>query len=381
VFANIIAVPLLNAAVGFGLTGLIIGSTTLSSIAAWLVKLAETSVAWFARIEPGSRIPTPSMWLAVTFIVSLAVLAATLRKRPRDVLAPTLISLSLAAALYFYDTPPGRTGWLEVSTIDVAQGDSLLVVFPEGETMLVDGGGFPVFRGSVSSRRMDIGEQVVSPYLWNRGLRRIDIVVMTHAHEDHAQGLSAAIRNFRPTQLWTGAVSGPNALIEEALRYDVRVVHPRAGYTRRFGPATVRVLAPSPDYIPTATPRNNDSLVLEITYGRRRFLLTGDAERAVELELAANGTLQAIDVLKVGHHGSKSSTIPELLAVMRPQFAMISVGDGNLYGHPHPNVLSRLRDAHTQFFRTDLAGLTRFRTDGNRLLVETNSPDWAQDDR
>ena len=272
--------------------------------------------------------------------------------------------------MYVYEGAAGQSGWLEVSTIDVAQGDSLFVVFPDGQTMLVDGGGFPVFKGS-TARRMDIGEQVVSPYLWQRGLRHIDVVAMTHAHEDHAQGLSAVVKNFRPKQLWTGAVRGTNPLVMEARRAGVEVVQPQAGYSRQFGGATVRTLAPSPDYIPANSAKNNDSLVLEIVYGQRRFVLTGDAERAVEWELVASGRLGRVDVLKVGHHGSKSSTTPEFMDLAKPKFAMISVGDGNLYGHPHADVLSRLKDAHTQVFRTDRDGLTRFLTDGNRLVVET----------
>jgi competence protein ComEC len=159
----------------------------------------------------------------------------------------------------------------------------------------------------------------------------------------------------------------------------VKVVQPRAGYQRRFGGATVRVLAPSVDYENTSKPKNNDSLVLEIAYGRRRFILTGDAERPVEIEMVANASLSPVDVLKVGHHGSKTSTTPDLLALLKPKFAVVSVGEGNLYGHPHPDVISRLTDAHVQSFRTDRAGLTQFRTDGQKLWVETNSPNWRTD--
>jgi competence protein ComEC len=204
---------------------------------------------------------------------------------------------------------------------------------------------------------------------------------MTHAHEDHSQGLNAVVRNFRPKQLWTGAVngSGVGGLLAEARRSGAQILHPQAGYRRQFGSATVRVLAPTVDYVPGNTAKNNDSLVLEIAYGRRRFVLTGDAERIVEWELVAGGMLGDVDVLKVGHHGSKTSTTPELMQLTKPRFAMISVGDGNLYGHPHADVLSRLRDAHTQVFRTDRNGLTRFLTDGNLLVVETNSAGWQRD--
>ena len=370
VAANLIAVPALNIAVGFGLSGLVAGSAALSGIAGRLVEWAESVVAWFARVEPAWRVATPPLWLMVLFTIALVLLAMALRRKTRLAVVPGLLSLMLAGVMYVYEGGAGQSGWLEVSTIDVAQGDSLFVVFPDGQTMLVDGGGFPVFKGS-TARRMDIGEQVVSPYLWQRGLRHIDVVAMTHAHEDHAQGLTAVVKNFRPKQLWTGAVRGTNPLVMEARRAGVEVVQPQAGYSRQFGGATVRALAPGPDYVPGNSAKNNDSLVLEIAYGQRRFVLTGDAERAVEWELVASGRLGRVDVLKVGHHGSKSSTTPEFMDLAKPKFAMISVGDGNLYGHPHADVLSRLKDAHTQVFRTDRDGLTRFLTDGNRLVVET----------
>ena len=201
---------------------------------------------------------------------------------------------------------------------------------------------------------------------------------MTHAHDDHAQGLSAILRDFSPGEFWTGVTPGVSAdgLLALAGKSGARVVQPRAGYTRKFGPVNVQVLAPAQDYSSTGFPRNNDSLVLEITYGVRRFVLTGDAERPVESDLLAKGLLGHADVLKVGHHGSKTSTIPDLLNTLRPMFAVISVGDGNLYGHPHPDVVERLQEAHIQTFRTDRAGLTSFRTDGKVLHVETNGFDW-----
>jgi competence protein ComEC len=289
---------------------------------------------------------------------------------------PAILAITLAVQMYTHHRNPG-SGWLEVSAIDVGQGDSLLIVFPDGQTMLVDGGGFPSFRGN-PVQRIDIGEQVVSPYLWERGLRKLDLVAMTHAHDDHAQGLAAIMRNFSPRELWTGATPRPasDALLREAQSNGVRVKQPKAGYLQRFGDATIRILAPSEDYVPGLTPKNNDSLVLEITYGKRRFVLTGDAERPIEADMAARAILEHVDVLKVGHHGSKTSTTPQLLDILRPTFALVSVGSGNLYGHPHPDVMARLHDAHVQSFRTDRAGLTRFRTDGNKLWVDTNGLDW-----
>lgn len=379
VLANLFAVPLLNGAVGFGLTGLLAGSRVLVSAAVWLVKLAEWFVAFFAKLEPDWRPPRPEFWLAIAFAASLILLAAALRKKPRFAFVPGALSVGLALWICVFQGAVGQRGWLELSAIDVGQGDSLLIVFPEGQTMLVDGGGVPSFRGN-AARRMDIGEQVVSAYLWERGIRHIDVIAMTHAHDDHAQGLPALVRNFHPNEVWTGAtpISSAGELLKQAGLSGARVRQPQAGHVERFGPASVRVLAPATDYLPSGHARNNDSLVLEVTYGKRRFVLTGDAERAVESELAANGMLRPVDVLKVGHHGSKSSTTDALLEMAKPVFAVISVGDGNLYGHPHPDVMARLHQAGVQIFRTDRNGLTSFRTDGNKMLVETNSPNWIR---
>ncbi len=379
VVANLVAVPLLNGAVGFGLAGLAGGSRVLSSCAATLVGIAESTVAWFARFEPHWRPPTPPAVVSIGFVLALVFAAGCLRHRRRWALGPALLSAAIALHMYMHHRDPA-TGWLEFSTIDVGQGDSLLITLPDGQTMLVDGGGFPSFRGN-PVRRMDVGEQVVSPYLWERGIRKLDVVAMTHEHDDHAQGLSAILRNFQPREFWTGAtpLGREDALLTQARAAGIKVVQPRAGYEQRFGAATLRVLAPAVDYQMSTKPRNNDSLVLEITYGRRRFLLTGDAERPVEFDLVANAVLGPIDVLKVGHHGSKTSTTPDLLAMLRPKFAVVSVGEGNLYGHPHPDVISRLNDAHVQSFRTDRAGLTQFRTDGKKLWVETNWVNWRTD--
>ena len=381
VAANLLAVPMLNLAVGFGLIGLVVNSAGASSVAATLVRLANATVSWFADLEPDWRSPDPGLGLSIAFVVSLCILAIVLRRKPRLWAAPALGSVLLAAWMCASERSQGHTGWLELSTIDVGQGDSILIVFPDGQTMLVDGGGSPVFKGS-TARRLDIGEQVVSPYLWNRGLRRLDVAVMTHAHDDHAQGLEAIVRNFHPREFWTGAVptgfSG-TSMASQVRNSGSRWLQPHAGDVRRFGDAVVRVLAPAQEYVAGATARNNDSLVLELTYGKRRFVLTGDAERAVEAELAFGGALQHVDVLKVGHHGSKTSTTPDLLAALRPVFAVVSVGDGNLYNHPHPDVLTRLQEYGVQAFRTDRAGLTTFRTDGKRIVVETNSLNWRAD--
>jgi competence protein ComEC len=145
----------------------------------------------------------------------------------------------------------------------------------------------------------------------------------------------------------------------------------QAGSAFAFGGAQVEVLAPPPDYLAPNTPRNNDSLVMRVAFGRNTFLLTGDVERQVEAQLSAEGHLAHVDVLKVPHHGSKTSSTADFLDLVRPEFAIISDGFGNSYGHPHPDVLARLADRGAAVLRTDRDGRVSIRSDGRRLYVDT----------
>jgi competence protein ComEC len=275
--------------------------------------------------------------------------------------------MSLAAVALRWETPL-PAGVTEVSAIDVGQGDSLLVILPDGKTLLVDAGGIPSFDPRLRSR-MDIGEDVVSPYLWRRGLRRLDYVAVTHLHDDHAGGMPAVIRNFRPREVWTGLAPESSSLLGR-IREAARAAGSRLESLHKGdGRAGLRVLWPPRDAHAGAVAKNDDSLVLLIFNGRHKFLLMGDAEQPVEYGMAVP---EDIDVLKAGHHGSRTSTTPVLLDRARPLFAAISSGEGNSYGHPHPLVLQRLNAAGTRVFRTDLSGAIQFQSDGIRLKTRNS---------
>ena len=202
---------------------------------------------------------------------------------------------------------------MEFEAIDVGQGDSLLIITPDGKTLLVDGGGF----GGNPHRPtpdFDIGEEVVSPSLWARGIRHLDAVALSHAHADHMGGLPAVLRNFHPDELWVGnnpRVPAYTALLDEASALHVHLRTFRAGDAFAFGSAQVQVLAPFSGYVPAAEPTNNDSLVLRVAYGATSVMLEGDAEAPVEQAMLAEPDL-ASTVLKVGHHGSATSTHPRI---------------------------------------------------------------------
>ena len=254
---------------------------------------------------------------------------------------------------------------LLVEAIDVGQGDSLLLITPDGKTLLVDGGGFGGGPRQ-APQEFDIGEEVVSQVLWSRGIRHLDAVALSHAHSDHMGGLPAIFTNFHPAEFWVGnnpRVKDYNALLDEVAGLHVRLRTFRAGDALNFGSTEISVLAPFRDYQPGAEPANNDSLVLHVAYGATSVLLEGDAEAPIEQAMLAEPGL-ASTLLKIGHHGSVTSTRPEFLSRVAPQWAVISCGLHNRYGHPRQEVLAELQSAHVRTFRTDINGATCFRLDG-----------------
>jgi competence protein ComEC len=256
---------------------------------------------------------------------------------------------------------------------DVGQGDSLLVITPDGKTLLVDAGGFGGGPRQ-ATQDFDIGEEVVSTALWARGIRHLDAVALSHAHSDHMGGMAAVIRNFHPDELWVGKnpqVDPYNELLQTAAENHTLVRSFRAGYSFTFGATEVAVLAPAVSYRPGAEPANNDSLVLRVAYMQTSVLLEGDAEAPVEQAMLADPSLQST-LLKVGHHGSLTSTNPEFLARVAPQWAVISCGLRNRYGHPRQEVLSELEQAQARTYRTDISGASCFVMDG-----KTATPDYT----
>jgi competence protein ComEC len=253
--------------------------------------------------------------------------------------------------------------------------------------MLVDGGGFAggprlathysdeeQSAGTPASQEFDIGEEVVSAALWSRGIRRLDVVALSHAHSDHMGGLPSVLRNFHPGELWVGnnpRTESYDALLQEAADLHVRLRSLRAGDAFHLGNADVAVLAPMPNYQPGPAPGNNDSLVLRVAYGQTSVLLEGDAEAPVEEAMLAESGLSST-LLKVGHHGSVSSTRPEFLARVAPQWAVISCGLRSRYGHPRPEVLAELQQAKVRTFSTDIQGATCFRLDGKTASAEVS---------
>src|SRR5436309_2727773 len=363
---NLAAVPLSGAVLlsGFAVVAASAGPAVLAARVgdvAWICAHALLRSGEIVRLAPALdvRHPTPPAWAIALFLAGLLLLITPTRFRA----GATATTLGLGA-LIFAARPAPADGRLSVTALDVGQGDCLAVRSPRGRMWMVDAAGS-------FDARFDIGEAVVGPYLWSEGWRRIETLVLTHAHPDHVGGAPFLLRAFDLGGTW----EGPAPRHDRGYR-ELDAALGAAGRERRavtrgvradWDGVAVEVVGPRPPRRPPWTTRNDDSVVLSLRWGQVTFLLTGDIESAGEDAL---GDVPA-QVLKVPHHGSRSSSTPRFIAAVSPRVALVSVGHANRFGHPHPAVMERYARAGVWVLRTDRDGAVTVSTDGERLFIRT----------
>ena len=356
VLANIFVMPLLEIVIVGGLLGGIIaavvpivgkiffaGEALIFGAGAELNKI-------FAKL-PFSAVQVPTLGLWAGFFYY----AALILRRP-VILLPIIFILALNIFRF--------GGELEVNFIDVGQGDCAVVITPHGHCMIFDTGG-------VREHMFDVGGRVVVPYLKHENIREVDKIFLTHVHEDHSGGTGAVIKKLPVGEIITAgepkseyaAVFG----IAEEYLPPLRAGH--AGEKFLVDGVEVEIL-----FAPNVGIGNEISNVYRIRYGAITFLITGDLVKEVEAQILREGIDVSSTVLKVGHHGSATSSSEEFLRAVNPKCAVICVGYGNNFGHPRAEVLERLKNLPTKIFRTDIDGLIKFKTDGKnlQLLLKSN---------
>ena len=390
---NIVVSVLLAILVAVALLALLISQVS-AVLSAPLFKLANAinwlmvhSVDPFSRFGvAGIRLPEYSgraaLVYAVYYVPLLLLVIALSHWRPlgsqrerrcrlhRFALPLLTAQLLLLAVLVLHPFSSGRAdGRLRVDFLDVGQGDAALVTMPDGTTLLIDGGGRPSFAGAADATRR-IGETVVSEYLWWRGLSEVDYVVATHADADHIDGLNDVLRNFSVKSALVGRTPADDpefAKFSQTLaetHTHLETIH--AGDVIRFDEVEMSVLWPPPNGNGSD---NNDSVVLRIKFGEHSILLTGDIEKATERELLASQQLKA-DLVKVPHHGSKTSSTEAFVLATKPAFAIISVGRTSMFGHPHKEVFDRWQANGSTVLTTGNCGTITITTDGHHLTLE-----------
>lgn len=335
------------------------------------------------------RLIYPAYFVAVSICALILSLWDPFKNRERRTskkwAVACLLSLVVAGGLIAFHpfSEPAPDGRLTAHFLDVGQGDATFVVFPDGKTMLVDGGGRRSFvregesGGGFERDIRGIGEAVVSEFLWELGYSSIDLVVLTHGDADHIQGLLEVVRNFRVGSLMVGSRETSNpAFIElenEAAERGIPVIEILEGDRMDFGGASIEFL--NPPYITGfANDSDNDrSVVLRIAFGVRSFILTGDIEKGAESRIAERRIDS--DVVKVAHHGSRTSSSEAFVKAVDAEFAVIPVGTRSQFGHPHREVVDRWRASGAKVFTTGRSGTVKISTDGSLLEVSTFLPD------
>jgi len=376
---NLVAVPLMGV-VQIAALVVTLGASipAIAAPSGWVAHLAAQALvdsAHLVAFAPWStaRVPPPGALAVCAYYAALLATLGCANRAARAVAIVVLLGATLLVVgvvdLEPLARPPAARPVLRLTVFDVGQGEAMLLETPGGDRLLVDTGGAPFGGG------FDIGARVLAPALWSRRIRFLDTLLLTHGDPDHVGGALRVLSDFSPRRLWMGvpvpAHRPTTDVLDAAARLHVPVGARRAGDAFSVGEVRLRVLhPPEPDWERRRV-RNDDSVVLEVVYRDVALLLTGDISGEVERTIAPRLIAAPTRILKVAHHGSRTSSSLELLSTWRPQIAIISAGRGNTFGHPATEVLRRLAAAGATVLRTDLDGQITLETDGIRVNVRT----------
>jgi len=372
---NFAAIPLtgLIMAVGFVFLGCSLMSSFLAQAFAQALKfLINVFLLTSHLFDPfplfSYRIPTPPLTVILGYFLFLFLLLVRPGVKGQKLLTFALFGIFLAL-LISYPFPANSSRALKLTFLDVGQGDSILVEFPGREKMLVDGGGIP-------DDSFDIGENVVSPFLWSKGIKKIDYLVLTHAHPDHMNGLKAVARNFKIGQYWE-TFSPPQSPAYEEIKNNLgpSVLKKRIfrGFRQQEGDVKIEAIHPEEETPFVLEASNDKSLVLRLSLGETAFLLAADIGLEAEREILEKNLNLQSQVLKSPHHGSKSSSSEAFLEKVGPLVVVITTGRGNLYGVPHQEILDRYKNMGARILRTDEEGAVEISADGRDITIRTSS--------
>jgi competence protein ComEC len=330
----------------------------------WMLAFTGGTVRLFGSMRVSDlRVPTPFMGAALLAAAGIAI-AILLFRQPKPLFrligAVALMATSCFALFGGLHSGLASRHSLEVTSIDIGQGDSFLIVTPDGRTLLLDSGG--MLNGEHAN--FDVGEDVVSPFLWSLGISYLDTVAVSHTHVDHAGGMIAVINNFHPKELWLppGApVHERKRVLEAAARAGTLVQLRTTGQRYEWGGASFEILNPPADIDFGIKVKDDDAMVMRVSYQGTSALFCGDIGKQGEERVIPQNP--HADLLKIAHHGSANATSEEFLRAVHPSYAMISAGRRNSFGHPRPQTLQKLAAAHVRTYRTDLLGATRFSLD------------------
>ncbi|MBN1366273.1 MAG: DNA internalization-related competence protein ComEC/Rec2 [Syntrophaceae bacterium] len=395
IIANIIAVPLLGTLtlavsmffILFSFSPVISGffvqlATFFTQVSITIIsKLAALPFSSISLIKP-NMIEIAAFYLLIFLVIRL--IDEKKKRNIKDEFSPfrftaikyllIFVVLFFAADITYFIFKDKLSSDLQITIIDVGQGNSTLVQFPKGENMLIDGGGF-------LNCSFDVGKCVVAPFLYKMRISKISTAVLSHPDPDHLLGLIYILNNFKVSQVWKNILHVDSDVYPQ-WRETIKLNNIKVFLISNKLPpkiingVRVKVLWPDNNYFKKIKNLsdgdvNNSSVVLKITFGKMSFLIPGDISAAIEKKLIKSGADLKSDVLVVPHHGSNHSSSNEFIKAVACRYAVVSAGESNMFRHPHPSVLQRYRNAGVKIFRTNEDGAVTFKTNGKNLLINT----------